>query len=71
MENETIQTPSYTSLTQIRARKETLKQQIDEEEDKVKVLWDKLFHPIETLYRHGTNWSGRCRRTYSRVETLS
>ena len=45
MENETIQTPSYTSLTQIRARKETLKQQIDEEEDKVKVLWDKLFHP--------------------------
>ena len=47
MENEMIQSPSYTSLTQIRARKETLKKQIDEEEDKIKVLWDRLFHTSE------------------------
>ena len=47
MENETIQTPSYRSLTQIRARKEALKKQIEEEDAKIKTLWDKLFRPNE------------------------
>ena len=47
MENETIQTPSYKSLTQIRARKEALRKQIEEEDAKIKVLWDKLFRPNE------------------------
>ena len=46
MENETIQTPSYKSLTQIRARKEALRKQIEEEDAKIKV-WDKLFRPNE------------------------
>lgn len=47
MEKETIQTPSYRSLTQIRARKEALKKQIEEEDAKIKTLWDKLFRPNE------------------------
>ena len=47
MENETIQTPSYRSLTQIRARKEALKKQIEEEDAKITTLWDKLFRPNE------------------------
>ena len=45
MENEIIHSPSYTSLTQIRAKKEAVRKQIVEEEDKVRVLWDKLFTP--------------------------
>ena len=39
MENETIQTPSYRSLTQIRARKAALKKQIEEEDAKIKTLF--------------------------------
>ncbi|WP_273261973.1 hypothetical protein [Hoylesella shahii] len=45
MENDIIHSPSYTSLTQIRAKKEAVRKQIVEEEDKVRVLWDKLFTP--------------------------
>jgi hypothetical protein len=49
MRNELIQYSDYKSLSQIRARKEVLLEEIQKEDKKIKELWESLFYHEDLL----------------------
>jgi hypothetical protein len=42
--NNTNQTPSYQSLDEIQTRKDQLREEIGKDDEKIKDLWETLFH---------------------------